>query len=422
MMKIKSVMALTVGAAALLAGIPTAAVADAAPLVTTGATFNDPTDPARQDAVFAHISRLIDGAVPGSSIKVSMYVLGSDWLAGRLSAAHLRGVNVEVLLDSESLKHYAGSGTYGKLADGLAQKTGTSGASWVRVCAEHQACLAKDPNPADGYYGVNHNKFLLFSSTTGSATGTVPVHDVVVQTSANQTAWDRQKAWNDALTVVENPELYSAYAGYFGALTAAQADPSKQTSDYPTEYQAGKAKAYFFPRSDSDVILNILNTVDDPVSGRPACHGNSAGYGTTDGRTVIRIAMHQITRAEVAKKLWELDDAGCYVDIVYRKLDNSGTAIADQLAKPTRFGGITLHKLDDDAEGRTATHSKYLLIEGTYQGLPDQKIVFTGSHPYTVSGLVSNDEALLKYQDAAVHDAYRENFRAQRTAADRQNP
>lgn len=132
--------------------------------------------------------------------------------------------------------------------------------------------------------------------------------------------------------------------------------------------------------------------------------------------------MHQITRAEVAKKLWELDDAGCYVDIVYRKLDNSGTAIADQLAKPTRFGGITLHKLDDDAEGRTATHSKYLLIEGTYQGLPDQKIVFTGSHPYTVSGLVSNDEALLKYQDAAVHDAYRENFRAQRTAADRQNP
>lgn len=271
MMKIKSVMALTVGAAALLAGIPTAAVADAAPLVTTGATFNDPTDPARQDAVFAHISRLIDGAVPGSSIKVSMYVLGSDWLAGRLSAAHLRGVNVEVLLDSESLKHYAGSGTYGKLADGLAQKTGTSGASWVRVCAEHQACLAKDPNPADGYYGVNHNKFLLFSSTTGSATGTVPVHDVVVQTSANQTAWDRQKAWNDALTVVENPELYSAYAGYFGALTAAQADPSKQTSDYPTEYQAGKAKAYFFPgpTRTSSSTSSIRWTIPS-VAGRPA--------------------------------------------------------------------------------------------------------------------------------------------------------
>ncbi|WP_369776751.1 hypothetical protein [Streptomyces sp. R33] len=76
--------------------------------MTTGATFNDPTDPARQEAVFTHISRLIDGAVPGSSIKVSMYVLGSDWLAGRLSAAHLRGVNVEVILDSESLKHHAG--------------------------------------------------------------------------------------------------------------------------------------------------------------------------------------------------------------------------------------------------------------------------------------------------------------------------
>lgn len=166
------------------------------------------------------------------------------------------------------------------------------------------------------------------------------------------------------------------------------------------------------------------------MNGQPACYGNSPGHGTEDGRTVVRVAMHQITRPEIAKKLWELDDAGCYVDIVYRYLDveGAGTAIADQLSKPTRFGGIALHRLDDADDGdgdpttrnATATHSKYLLIDGTYLGNADQKIVFTGSHPYTKSALTTNDEALLKYDDAAVHDAYRENFRAQRALADQQ--
>ncbi|GAA2742222.1 hypothetical protein GCM10010440_16580 [Kitasatospora cinereorecta] len=397
-----------------------AAAADPQPPLATGAIFNDPTDPAHQNDIFAHLSHLIDGTPTGATIRTSQYVLGSDWLADRLTAAHLRGVNVEVLLDGSSPKAYAN--TYTRLAAGLGQHTATSGNSWVHVCPENQACLALDPNPADTYYSNNHNKFWLFSSTTGSATGTVPVDDVVVQTSANQTVWDRQTAWNDALTVVGNKELYAAYTGYFADLEAARADRTRQVADYPMAYQAGPAKVYFFPRSGSDVVLDILNTVDDPINGQPVCHGNSAGYGTTDGRTVIRIAMHQITRIEVARKLWELDNAGCYVDIVYRTLDNPGhgTAIRDQLAKPTAFGGIALHQLNDDVAGRTATHSKYLLVEGGYQGVPNRKIVWTGSHPYTVMGLTSNDETLLTYDDPAVHDAYRQNFWAQRAAADRQ--
>nr|WSW48018.1 phospholipase D-like domain-containing protein [Streptomyces sp. NBC_01001] len=410
------------------ASVPVSAAAvpgQTAALVTTGAIFNDPTDPAGQNAILGHISHLIDGAVTGSDIKISSYVFESDWLVGRLNAAHLRGVNVQVVLDSESVARQAGGPAYAALRDGLARKTASSGNSWVRVCAEGQACLAKDPNPHDSFPSVNHNKFYLFSRTTGSATATVPVDDVVVQTSANQTVWDREKARNDALTVAGNKALYDGYAAYFTRQAAAQADPALQVSDLPDDTQAGPAKAYFFPRS-TDVVLNILNTVDNPVPGQLACHGNSAGYGTADGRTVIRVAMHQITRLEVAKKLWELDDAGCYVDIVYRNLDNTGTQIVDQLAKPTRYGGIGLHRLNDDTAGGTSTHSKYLLIEGTYKGLPDQKIVFTGSHPYTVSGLTSNDEALLKYDDtprtpdtpSPVYDAYRENFRTQRTHAD----
>ncbi|MFI2373378.1 phospholipase D-like domain-containing protein [Streptomyces sp. NPDC018833] len=426
----------TAAALALLgATAPVPALADggtSAPAVTTAALFNDPTspDPARRDAIPNHLARLIDGAVPGSDIKISTYVFGSKVVVERLNAAHLRGVNVQVLLDSATRRHWEGGPMYDLLAAGLANKPAGSGDSWVRLCADKQACLAKDPNPADGWPSVNHNKFYLFSRTTGSATATVPVDNVVVQSSANMTTWDRQKSWNDALTVADNPVLYGAYAAYFGRQVEAQADPSKQVSDVLMDTQAGRAKAYFFPRATTDVIVNILSTVDNPVDGKPACHGNDPGYGTTDGRTVIRVAMHGITRPEVAQKLWELDDAGCYVDIVYRDLDASGTAVEEILNTPTRYGGVALHKLDDAAGGtHTATHTKYLLVEGTYKGLKNQKIVFTGSHTYTKSALVGNDEALLKWDDstdsghptASVYDAYRDNFRTQRAVSDAQN-
>lgn len=421
MTKIKNLAASALAAALAVTAVPGAAVAATAPvpLVTTGPVFNDPTDPAKQDAIFGYLSHLIDGAVPGSTIMTSQWAMNSDWLADRLSAAHLRGVNVQVLLDHTSVDTAAGAQSYSKLAAGLAKPS--TATSWVRVCPLHEACLAKDPHPADTYYSNNHNKFWLFSSTTGSSTGTVPVDNVVVQTSANQTAWDRQSAWNDAMTVAGNAELFNDYAGYFAALNAAQQDRTLQVADYPMAYQAGPAKVYFFPRATTDPIVDILNTVATPVNGQPTCFGNSAGYGTTDGRTVIRIAMHHISRIEVAKKLWELDNAGCYVDVVYRILDTNGSDIVNQLTQPTRYGGIALHKLDDDVAGHTATHSKYLLVEGGYKGLPNQKIVWTGSHTYTYMALNSNDEALLKYDDPAVHDAYRSNFWAQRAAADAQN-
>lgn len=61
-------------------------------------------------------------------------------------------------------------------------------------------------------------------------------------------------------------------------------------------------------------------------------------------------------------------------------------------------------------------HSKYLLIEGTYLGAANRKLVFTGSHNYTYPNLRSHDETLLKIDDPAVHDAFKANFEAIRTS------
>ncbi|WP_328540287.1 phospholipase D-like domain-containing protein [Streptomyces sp. NBC_00344] len=61
-------------------------------------------------------------------------------------------------------------------------------------------------------------------------------------------------------------------------------------------------------------------------------------------------------------------------------------------------------------------HSKYLLIDGMYDGTAN-KLVWTGSHNYSGPSLRENDEALLKVDDSAYHDAYVSNFNAVKAAA-----
>jgi len=64
-----------------------------------------------------------------------------------------------------------------------------------------------------------------------------------------------------------------------------------------------------------------------------------------------------------------------------------------------------------------SVHSKYLLIDGMYNGAPDRKIVWTGSHNYSDNALRDNDETLLKVDDATVFDAFLENWLKLKSAA-----
>ncbi|MFC9338439.1 phospholipase D-like domain-containing protein [Streptomyces sp. NPDC057020] len=414
-----SVTALAVGASLLVA--PSAS-AEPVLAVTTGPVFNDPnsTDASARGRILSHLAGLVDGAESGSTIRISLYLFHSVYLANKLGDAHKRGVTVQVVVDADSRS--TGLET---LKTRLADPAGSPG-SWVRTCKPEEACLALDPgttaaDPNGTYDNVNHNKFFLFSRTKGK--GDVFVDDVVVQGSGNLTSQDTDDWWNDALTVVGNTELFAAYTRYADDLAAAAAGQAPQVADYAHDTQAGKAKVYFFPRSSTDTVVNILATVA-PVATPDSCTGNSAGFGTPDGRTKIRIAQGHITRTEVARKLWELAQAGCDIEIVYRSLDN-WTAddtpmgqVANWLTRPvTGKGRITLHQLDNDKRGGSDSHTKYLLVEGTYNGGPDKKIVFTGSHTYTTTALKYNDETLLKYEDTPVFDAYVKNFEAQRAAA-----
>lgn len=447
MIKKRFLPALVIGG--LLAMTAPSASAETTTYVSTGPVFNNPKGPqAEQNAILGHIGRLIGGATPGSTIKISLYAFGSSWTADRLAEAHRRGVNVQVLVDDDTISE-AWMGQSGKTvrdklntAFAAVPPSGTTyGTSWFRVCEYNKPCLADST-----IGGVNHNKFFLFSRTTGSGspnTG-IPVDNVVVQSSGNLTGQDLSSLWNDAMTVVGNQALHAGYTTYFDRMATAQADKSR-VKDYPVDVEAGDAKAYFFPRASTDVVINILNTVGTGVEGEapkdgkyPGCHGNSAGHGTADGRTVIRIANGHISRPAVAQKLWEMAEEGCYIDVVYGKLADyeapgEHRETAYWLTRSTKLGKISLHRLANKGlsgpaqtdgtapDSGSTSHTKYMVIDGSYKAKKDQRIVFTGSHTFTGMALTDNDETLLKYEDksanAEVFNAYVANFRAQRAQA-----
>ncbi|MFI6161792.1 phosphatidylserine/phosphatidylglycerophosphate/cardiolipin synthase family protein [Micromonospora haikouensis] len=362
-------------AAAVLLAPATPAVA----AVTSGAVFNNPTVAGQQYASVEHVQRLIQGAASGSTIRVAMYHFTLTRVSNDLSAAYDRGVNVRVVVDSQSRSYPAVTGLIAKLG------TNRAAASWVTVCTTDRACIGNLNTP------IMHNKFFLFSDTLGST-------NVLVQSSANLTNDNAERYWNNAVTIVGNTAVYNSYVTYHGDLAA-----QVKNNDYYRTTSSGTAKSYFFPRAgttqDTDTIYNMLNE-------NVTCEGNTS-TGTETGRTIIRIGMWHFSRNPIATKLRELADQKCWVEVVYTETD---TDVRNILSGHDR---IKLYQITGDY----IVHSKYMLIEGTYDGQRDTKWAVTGSHNYSNAALRENDEALLRIQSATIHDQYRSNFWNLRDAA-----
>lgn len=366
----------------VLAGVVVAAcltpAAPAAAAVTSGAVFNDPTNPDRQYAIVDHLRGLIQNAATGSTIRIAMYHFSLTRMSNDLIAAYQRGVNVRLVLDSQTRSNQAVLDLVAALG------TNRANPSWVTICTTGRACIGNLTSP------IMHNKFFLFSNTSGSA-------NVLVQSSANLTGDNAERYWNNAVTLVGNTAVYNSYVDYFNDLAA-----QVKNNDYYRSTSSGNAKSYFFPRAGSGASTDtVYNMLDENVS----CEGNTS-VGTETGRTIIRIGMWYFSRNPIANKLRELADRKCWVDVVYTTMDADVRSILDGHAR------IKLYRISGDR----IVHSKYLLIEGTYAGQRDTKWVVTGSHNYTNAALRENDEAMLRIQSATIHDQYRSNFWALRAA------
>jgi phosphatidylserine/phosphatidylglycerophosphate/cardiolipin synthase-like enzyme len=376
--------ALTALATALLVAAPPASAA-----VTDGAVFNNPLVASEQYKIRDHVRTLINGAPAGSTIQVAMYHFNDTTVANDLVAAKNRGANVRLVVD------YSASADTAVRTLVTALGSDRTKASWIVLCTQNAACIGSAGTP------IMHNKFFLFSSTSGSA-------NVVVQSSANLTPENATKFWNNAVTLVGNTGLYNAYTSYFNDLSA-----KVKNSNYYRTVGSGNAKVYYFPRAGSD---ESTDTVYNMLNENVTCEGNTT-VGTQDThRTIIRIGMWYFSRDDIARKLRQLADAKCWVDVIYTTID------AGSLGQLTNHPRIALYQFPDNAGNPFVIHSKYMLIEGTYAGERDTKWVVTGSHNYSNAALRENDETMLRIKSAPIHDQYRANFRTARDAANTVEP
>ncbi|MFI7425402.1 phospholipase D-like domain-containing protein [Micromonospora sp. NPDC049836] len=380
--------------------------ATAAP--TTTAVFNNPVGTtAEKAAIQTRLVELIDGAPAGSRIRMAMYYATDATVPNALIAAKNRGVNVQVVFnDNDRTK-----APYAALVTALG--TSLSASSWILFCPAGRGCIGN--RVLGSVDSINHNKFFLFSSTQGTA-------NVVVQSTANlHTGRDGLGGWNAALVLVGNTGIYNAYSGYFDDLKARVVNNNYYDTGRPA-VTSGAAKIHFYPRQESngqpysdpgeDTIATVLDNV--------ACFGNSV-VGTQDGthRTIIRVNQTIFSRTYLASKLWALDKAGCYVEVVERYDPASSsevTAMKNLLAATTSgYGGPVVRYYC--AGDSVWTHSKYLQVEGNYYGGADRTITWVGSHNLSYNSLRQSDETLLQLEDTTVFNAFRTNFRTVRDTA-----
>ncbi|MFB7867633.1 phospholipase D-like domain-containing protein [Streptomyces sp. NPDC056069] len=380
---------IALAAAVGLLAVPSPAGAADAP-VTTTATFNDPSgDAAAQDRIRAHVIDLIGRAPAGSTITAGLYTFTEDTVTDALGAAKARGVNVRVIVDHTSVTMTGGE--YDRLAARLG--TDRSQGSWVLACPAGRGCIGSRQLPGDADGAINHNKFWLFSSTGGAS-------DVVVQTSANMTGVQRTDLFNNAVTIVDSG-LYGIYQDYFADLLAYGTSATGLSHYYKTP-ASGPYKAYFFPRKeaagttyDNDASTDTVKLILDNV-------------GCTGG-TQIRMAANLFTRDEVASKLVALKNAGCSVTLAHDGYPGSMGSGVESIISGKLTQRVQCYEDRGTGVAKAGLHSKYLLVEGTYDGVAGRKLLWTGSHNYTYPALRANDETLLKIDNATLYDQFKAN-------------
>ncbi|MFD9795368.1 phosphatidylserine/phosphatidylglycerophosphate/cardiolipin synthase family protein [Streptomyces sp. NPDC059070] len=399
-------------AVAVLSVLTGPAAASADPVtVTTGALFNDPAGTtAEQDRIRDHVVSLVDDAPAGSTVQMSMYTFTDDVLRTALIAAKDRGVAVRVVVDykSHNFKPDGTELTKGGEYENLAAALGTDRTrpSWILSCPQGRACIANRKLNSGDDGSINHNKFFLFSHTGGA-------DDVVVQTSANMSGTQRTDLFNNAVTLVD-AGLYANYQAYFDDQVANGSSGTSDNGYYatPTSATNPNYKNYFFPRKESagttystDPATDTVKLILDKVTCSSTQHSE------------VRMAANLFYRDQIATKLVAMVNAGCKVYLAADANPDGGGSGVPSMGKTVEsilYGKLTqrVECFETPPAGHTVNigiHSKYLLVKGTYEGVANEKVVWTGSHNYSWQALRSNDETILKINDDAVYDQFKAN-------------
>ncbi len=311
--------------------------------------FNDPTGPrpVQHQVLFRRLRALIDTAKAGDAINVAMFTWTKEGrnVTKALVAAKQRGADVAVVLDNS--------------ADGEQKNALRAGGVDLSVCK--RGCTSNEKG------SILHAK--LFLLRIGGRKHTV------VSTS-NLTGRQRDDLANDFVHTSADDELYEYLLGYWVRLRIRNwlfLPRVKRTA-------AGNT-AYVFDRDhDDDPVVRILRSVK-------RC---------TKGHAKVYVAMALFTRPRVQKALRFLRKRRkCNVRMVIDPKNATG-GVDEAFAQKG---------LADGRVRKWPVHHKLLIIDAQI-GKRVQRIVYTGSHNFTINALVRHDEIWTGYRNPFVVDTY----------------
>ena len=370
--------------------------------VPIGAKFNNPMVEKKRFVIERHVLRAIRNTPKGEKITISAYSLDRQVFADELIRAKKRGVKVKVLLNDHLVPN-----AQVRIQRVLGHNTKKS--SFLKRCIS--GCRA-DENE----YNNLHSKFYLFSRTGKN-------RNVVMLGSYNMTLNAVRWQWNDLYTMVGKKTLYDQFTALFNDM---RPDWDKRRASYEfcdggLVCPAGDMQKYHtivFPRhttSSKDAVLDILNNVQ-------CVYTDAAG---TQRRTILRLSMHTMRGNRgnyIADKLRDLYAQGCNLRVNYGLM---GYHTKQHIGAPTARGRVPLRSTgfnlvddpvstspDDEEEPENIeryTHHKYFVLKGSYKGVIDSNIVWTGSTNWSSLG-TPQDEILFAMHGRGIVRDYLANF------------
>jgi phosphatidylserine/phosphatidylglycerophosphate/cardiolipin synthase-like enzyme len=371
----------------------------------SGPFFNDPHLAKGHFTIERRVIDTINHAPKGSSIRIAIYSFDRLPVARALVAAHRRGVQVQMLLND----HWETPAMKVVRAEiGKNRKKN----SFIYKC--RQSCRG-----AANEFNNLHSKLYLFSQAGKS-------EDVVAVGSANMTRNAAIHQWNDLYFTDGDHELFRQFVRLFKDMAKdydSRQEPigfcGTPVNGVACDDSLDKHTAVAFPRVSKpkdDLVVHLLDRVQcltpDPVTGKVE-------------RTRLALSMHTMRGArgdylaEAIRKKWA---QGCDVRVTYGLI---GYHTKGAIAAPTERGRIPLrstgmdYNLDDNFDLNNDgiddlildyySHQKYLVIQGTFNGVPDTSMVLTGSVNWS-SLSTANDEVWFTVRGAVVAKKYLKNF------------
>jgi phosphatidylserine/phosphatidylglycerophosphate/cardiolipin synthase-like enzyme len=321
------------------------------------------------------------------SIRIATWSFGDKTIAKALVAARNRGVSVQVVAAADINKTHPEWGWLKKRLGTKFYDNREAGASDRRSFA--RPCKGS----CRGRGGTPHAKFFLFNNV-----GASHAKNIVFQSSMNLTSFAWHGQWNQAQVTI-NPSVYAAFMAIFREMR-----PTTYNASPYRDYVTGGIENIFFPdlawNSQTDPVLRMLNQT------------RCTGSGVYDGHTRIRIiqyAIYQSRGEAIAKKLRQLWNAGCDIQIIYSVTTRPVLSI---LRNGSGRGPIPMKEsIIRGSDGTIAkyNHSKWMTIGGNYGGRPGQWKTISGSANWANLALYSDEQMQIVdgYPTAA---AYNTNF------------